>query len=298
MSLGAELLESRDLLTGGVGSLFAVIPATVPNAGSTVDIPFTLAADQFHAPRGHFTLGIDVSAVSGSPMIVSVDNAQLRTLHRATHAQYDPIVSAKLAGRTQTSAAVVDVALSQHLTHDAVRITEDPGSSGFLRLGFYLPGDINGDGTVTRADIQAIQSSMGARYGDPRYSIDADSNRDGLISKNDVTIARRNLGVRTTVTPVFTLSPDPAAGINSHTGLTTVQNLTFVGTATPGATIVLDQQQAAVPPVGGSADASGNVRIVAHLSAGINTFKATMTDEFGQKTTLMTLPVRYQPPAQ
>lgn len=295
VALLTESLEDRGLLSGGAGAIFAMIPATVPTPGTTIEVPFTIARDEFHIPHRTMVLGVDLSAQNGSPAILSVDSTSGKVLAAATHSTYTAAVSALLNGKTTTSAATIPVTLTGKSVQDAIRVAEtDATSSGPLKLGFFLAGDANGDGSVDRGDIKAIQGAMGAKYGDANYSIDMDANRDGVINKLDLKIAMRNLGVRTSITPVFLLTPD-ATAVDPKTQTTTHANVTFSGTATPGSTVTMTQLQNQVPKIGGTTDASGHIQITTPLSPGPNTFQATMSDEFGQKTTVLTLPVRYAP---
>jgi hypothetical protein len=291
----AEGLESRGLLTGGAGSLFAVMPATFASPGATVEVPFTIARDEFHAPRGTFQIGLDVSSAQGNPMIASVDNASGRVLHRATHATYDPSVSAKLNGKTTTSAAIATVTVGPHATAYAVRIVGDNQTDGGANVGFYLPGDANGDGVVDQSDIKTIKADMGAKYGASNYSIDADPDRDGVINRNDLRIAERNLGVSTKVLPTAVIHPQVGA-VDAHTQTASGPSLTYVGTTTPNAVVTFqDQQTPGSPTIGGAADGSGNVNIPVKLTSGWNIFKVTIKDEFGQQISGVQLPVQYKP---
>jgi hypothetical protein len=290
-----ENLEQRGLLASGAANVIAVIPATVASPGGSVEVPFAISRTEFRAPKGRILIGIDISAQNGSPTIVSVDNARGSVLHTASHATYDPSVS-KLLGKTTTSAALATVSLpiANQASQYAVRVQETDPSSGPLRLGFFLPGDANGDGIVDRNDIKAIRTAMGSHYGDAKYSISADADRDGKIDQKDLRYAQRNLGVRTVVTPVFTLVPDTTY-IDPRHQLSSQSTLNFSGTATPGATITLEQQQSQVPRIGTTADSSGHFQIAARLAAGLNTFVGTMTDQFGQHLTMQTMPVYYEP---
>jgi hypothetical protein len=290
-----ESLEPRGLLTGGAGSLFAVMPANFAAPGATVELPFTIARDEFHAPHTTFQLGVDLSSQTGSPMIISVDHTNGRMLHKAQHTQYDPSVSAKLGGKTTTSGAIVPVAVGTRPTTYDLRIVGDGQKDGGANVGFYLPGDANGDGVVTQSDINTIKADMGSKYGDSKFSLDADPDRDGVINRNDLRIAQRNLGVSTTVLPTAVIHPQTGA-VDAHNQSVSGSKLTYIGNATPNATVTFQNQQVpGSPPVAGAADASGNVSVTTPLSAGWNVFKVTIKDEFGQEISGVQLPVQYRP---
>src|SRR4051794_12790990 len=72
---GAEALESRELLTGGGGNTFAIVPGTIATPGGTVDVSFTLDQAHFTRPQGKVAMGIDVvpdPAGTLKPFIASV----------------------------------------------------------------------------------------------------------------------------------------------------------------------------------------------------------------------------------
>lgn len=295
----AELLESRNLMTGGAGSLFAVIPATIPSAGATIEVPFTIANSEFTAPKHSFKLGLDISAQSGTPTIMSVDSGGSgpRVLHVASHAKYDPTVSAKLNGKTLTSAALVPVTVNAKPGSYGVRVTASSQETGNINVGFYLPGDANGDGTVDKSDVNTIRTDMGAKFGDAKYSIDADTNRDGVINRQDIKVAQGNLGAHTIVNPLVTLAPDTTA-IDSHTQTTTQGTMPYTGTATPGATVTMtDTQNPQVTPISTVADTSGKISFVAHLTPGWNIYQVKVKDTFGQQISGTQLPLKYVAPA-
>ena len=75
-------------------------------------------------------------------------------------------------------------------------------AGGSFLLGFYLPGDANGDGKVDKTDTQIVRSELGSRAGSARYTFDADANRDGRIAKIDLAYVKQNQGVAVTVSPV------------------------------------------------------------------------------------------------
>lgn len=301
-SVGAELLETRSLLTGGAGSIFAMIPATVATAGQTASVPFTISPPLVQAPHGKLLLGIDISAQQGStvqPKIVSVDNAQGHSVGPLMHGRYNPILSKQLSGKKETSAVLVSL---NHLPTQpggsakfTVNVTGANQTTGALELGFYLPGDTNGDGMVNQQDITAIRSTMGAQYGSPKYQVDADVNRDGRIDSTDMKDARRNLGATVTVNPSVTGGVNPSIFSDPQQRITQDSSFTLTGTATPGASITIKQLEGKLATVTGAANSTGNFAIPVPLAKGGNTFQVTVTDGFGQANTGLLLPINYQP---
>ena len=74
-------------------------------------------------------------------------------------------------------------------------------TSGTYLVGFYLPGDVTGAGSVTKADIQTIKKDHGVSATSSKYVFDADVNRDGRIGQIDIAYVLQNMGVSTSITP-------------------------------------------------------------------------------------------------
>ena len=299
----AEALESRQVLTGGAGAIFAVIPAAIGTPGGTVAVPFTIDPTHFSSAHGGMLIGIDVSGQGSpapSPRIVAVQDSHGHTLP-AIHGIYNRAIRPKVGSKVHTSAALFQLdqpaRLHPHPAAYTVLVAADSKTSGALRVGFYLPGDTTGRGVVDSKDLQAIQSALGAQVGDPKYSLTpgADVNRDGRIDQTDVTLARRNLGVTTTVSPTLTGHPEPASAVDPKHRTTTIQDLGFAGTATPGATITVDEINKQSPEVKATVDATGNYHLTLHLAKGTNSFTVHETDAFGQNNTGVLPVIKYSP---
>ena len=83
-------------------------------------------------------------------------------------------------------------------------------TTGDYLLGFYLPGDVAGTGTVTQADLQTIKSDLGVTASSSNYNFDADVNRDGIIAPADLAFAAMNLGASTKISPIISVNLNPA----------------------------------------------------------------------------------------
>src|SRR3954451_14790506 len=113
-TLAAEALETRQLMTGGVGDTIAIVPATINKAGGQVSVSFTLDPKLISVPKGKksIVLGLDVAPDSGSkaaPVIKSVtsDGHTFQTIN----AVYDKKVkkSANDGNGNKSSAATVTI---------------------------------------------------------------------------------------------------------------------------------------------------------------------------------------------
>jgi hypothetical protein len=300
----SEVLETRSLLTGGAGNTFAMLPGTVTNSGGTAVIPFTLSPAQFTMPKGKMVLGIDVVPRQNSniqPLISQVTNPHKDLVPQAIHAIYNPHLShAAVARGAGTRAVLAPVSFlpgspTKPATY-SVTVSAQSKTNGNFLLGFYLPGDVNGDGVVDQTDINLIKAAMGTKTGNTKYNFDADANRDGRIGPTDLAYAKQNFGVKILVTPTVTANLDPAT-INGATGTrtTSIQNVRFTGTDTPGAAITFAEINKKAPTVKTTVKPDGTYALIEPLGAGMNTFNVTSVDDFGQSISGNISPVTYTP---
>ncbi len=304
IQLGAETLEAREMLTGGIGDTIAVITGAVTKAGQPAAIQFTIDPAHFTLPRGKLVLGIDIASASGStlkPQIASVDRPNGAPV-RVTHGKYAPnLPSGAVAAGSPTSAVQAPVRFDHKnpngSTTYTVKVRGLGGTTGGFLLGFYLPGNLSGSGKVAQADLTAVQSELGLGASSPKYTFDADANRDGRISAADVSVTRQNLGASTTVNPTVTSNLDAASQTMPHDRVVSKPFAHFTGTATPGANVTYQNTAAGSLPVTASADSLGHYAITVPLDPGNNTIKVTSHDAFGQSISGTLAPVTYADPA-
>jgi Dockerin type I domain len=298
----AELLEGRELLTGGAGSNFALVQSSIPTVNGSAQVNFAVNPANFKLPKGSFSLGIDVAALTGSsvqPAIVSITGPDGKVVSQTIHSNL-------AVGSGAASAVIVPVAFAagNQPANYKVTVTAQNDSKGSFLVGFYLPGDADGDGSVTKTDLKAIRSEMGASSSSNKYTFDADVNRDGRVSMVDYTLAQHNSGVSTTVTPVVTSTIAPAPNTDTINRVTNLNTATFTGTATPGASITYAETTPVASAVSTTADAAGKYSITVPLGPGANQFLVNVNDTFDQTiagkisaVTLTTTPVTANSPA-
>jgi hypothetical protein len=305
-----DVLEDRMVLSSGEGSTFAIMPGTVAGPGLVSTTSFEISPTLFSSPKrdGKIVIGIDitpaVSTAAGAattstlaPEIVSVKDASGHTIH-VEHGRYSPkVMKENKIKQSQTSAVLVtlNVPKTGMPANDyTVQVKGLDATSGTYLLGYYLPGDAAGTGTVTQADIKTIKSEHGLTASNAKYTFDADTNRDGVINGEDVKIAREDLGVSTQVSPVVSVNLDPASdpAANRTTPYSTVH---FAGTTTPNATVTFLDQASNSSTVA-TADSTGAYSILVPLVSGSNTFTVTTSDGFGQSISGAITPVVYDPP--
>jgi hypothetical protein len=310
LCLVPEILEDRVVMSAGEGSTFAILPGTVATANQVSTVSFKIDPTMFTTPKknGDIVLGIDIAAGAPDssstttptlkPEIVSVEDSSGHVIP-VQHSKYDPkVAKANKLGNAATSAGLVTLkipATGQPAADYTVQVKGLQGSTGPYLVGFYLPGDVAGAGTVTQADLQTIKKDKGMTAENSNYNFDADVNRDGVINGADLKIAKEDLGATTQVSPVVSVNLDPASNpaANRTVPFSTV---TFTGNTTPDATVSFVDQ------TGGStttatADSTGDYTIVVPLVTGSNTFTVTTMDAFGQSITGAITPVVYSPPA-
>jgi Dockerin type I domain len=309
--LAPDLLEQRMVLSSGQGSTFAIMPGSIDSAGKVSSVPFTMDPSLFTAPKdGKLTIGIDVTPATAStttsgtaspitlrPEVVSVVSSTGQKI-KVEHTHYYPkIAKANHLGHMDTSAALVTLKVPANGAAPvsySVQIKGLNHTTGKYLLGFYLPGDANGDGTVNSTDITTIKSLKGDAATNSNYNFDADVNRDGIINGKDVRLARQNLGATTLVSPVVSVNLDPASdpSLNRTTTFSTVH---FAGKLTPGATITFANNQNNGATTSATADSTGAYTIMVPLVSGSNTFTVTTHDGFGQSISGNISPVVYDP---
>jgi hypothetical protein len=305
-----DVLEDRMVLSAGQGSTFAIMPGTVSGPGMVSSLQFKLDPSLFTSParNGRIVLGIDVTpAVNNAtgasttstlkPEIISVKDASGHVF-RVQHSKYDPkVAKANKISPGMTSATLVTLkvpAAGQPANDYTVQVKGMGATSGTYLVGFYLPGDVSGTGTVAKTNVQTIKSEHGLTAVNSKYTFDADVNRDGVINSKDLQIARENLGVTTKVSPVVSVNLDPASdpAADRTTPFSTVH---FAGTTTPDASVkFLDQSGGATTTA--TADSTGAYSIMVPLVSGSNTFTVTTSDGFGQSISGSISPVAYSPP--
>lgn len=296
-----EMLEDRQMLTGGAGSIFALVPGEVTAAKQPATHTFTINNDSFTLKNRGMTLGIDIAAAGTSkvqPKVSSVENTSGKPL-RITYPVGGVLKARSTTGGIDARNGAVLVPISNVPSQGVsltTQVTGDGGTTGRFLLGYYLPGDANGDGAVKQDDIKAITSAMGAIVGDKNYVFDADTNRDGRIGLNDLTLARKNLGVSTTISPVLSANLDPISDSGTANRETVYQNVVFNGQASPGATITYAEKDGKTPAVTTTAISDGQYQLTVGLAEGSNSFVVTATDRFGQVISGTIAPVTYTKP--
>jgi hypothetical protein len=302
-TLCPEVLETRSLMTGGAGNTFALIPGTIDTPGGTATVPITIDTTHFTLPKGRLALGIDVVPEAGStlqPLIQAVNNPHGTIVPQAFTSIYNPHLSHAAVGQgVGTRAVLAPLTLFPNQPNTPatynITVTAQSKTSGNFLLGFYLPGDANGDGVVNQEDLALVRQSLNSRSGDVNYNFDADANRDGRIGKIDLAYTQQNQGVATTITPLVSANLDAADVSAAGSRITSKSTVHFSGKGTPGAAITFSEVTSKAPKVSTTADSQGNFNLMVPLGTGENTFQVTAADAFGQTIKGKISPVTYRP---
>ena len=299
-NLSLEVLEDRQLLSAGEGSTFAIMSGNVATARQVSSVPFIINPNDFTPARnGKILLGIDVAAdpsTSIQPEIVSVKNAHGQIAAGLIHSAYTrQIITAKKLTDPISSAVLISLPVpkaGQAPADYTVQVRAANGTTGDYLLGFYLPGDVAGTGTVTTSDLQTIKSDLGVTASSSNYNFDANVTRNGKISAADLAFAAMNLGASTKISPIISVNLNRADDpLNNR--ITSDKTVNFTGTVTPGATVAFTEINNNSPGATTTADASGNYSIMVPLGNGSNTFKVTTMDALGQSISGQIAPVTY-----
>lgn len=299
--LGVETMEGRALMTGGVGNTFALMAGSIATAGQATDVSFVVKPGEFTRPGGRVVLGVDVTAQTNStadPKIASVTPAGQAAAatgrrHAATRAVPTTRTGLSSAVLVTLGAGRKSAAAAENYT---VKVSGQNNTTGAIVVGFYLPGDADGNGKVEQADYTAVKKLMGKTVASDDYSFDADANRDGVINNADLKYTRINRGAATVVSPVLTANLDPASDTGDSDRITTASTVRFSGVATPGATVTYKEVAGRTPDFTATSDASGNYSMNIDLAVGVNTYRVTSSDGFGQVISGQITPVIRQTP--
>jgi len=230
-------------------------------------------------------LGVFVQPEPGSslaPRIVAVDQSNGQRLALRQGRPYVP-------GRDDgLAAAFVKVSQPGPLT---ILVTGQHHSTGTYQTDTTLVGDVNGDGTVSLADLRAFASAYESKPGDSNYNAAADFNLDGIVNHLDAKALMENMPPLTPEVPlqlVMNLLPaDQAhyAAPKNSGGSTNLKDITILGHTVPGSIVLEDSSNGFYKWDGGAVatDANGDFSVQETNTTGVNTYNFLIIDPFGQQ---------------
>ena len=269
--VGGEPLERRALLAGGQG-VFAQIAGQVAPHREVGSTRLAVDAGDFTLPRDRVLLGLVADAdgdnlVPGRISLVSQGRGATHGLNQGT------VATARKTSMTLASLKPGDysaIVSSRSRTH------------GSYNLEAFLAGDANADYRVDGSDLAAIRSLRGVRRSSARYLVGADVNRDGVINAADLGLARRNLGVSTSIRPIAVTAALDTTSDPEGDGQVTMDTVTVSGRTQPGALIRVDAGSDGTTDELLSANLQGDYHFTLAASPGVNHLTVTASDRFGQ----------------
>ncbi len=263
----------------GIGLGSVLKPAAISQTTVTV------APKNLTAGKSSTLFGIFVQPAAGSglaPRITGVEQSDGRSL---SVKQGRPYVRGRDDGE---AAAFVKVERPGPLT---VLITGQKGSTGSYEVDVTLAGDVNGDGTVSQADLRPFAAAYFTTPGNPDYNPAADFNQNGIINLYDAKALMQNMPPSTPMVPlslVMNLLPADQAHYPTPTnsgGATSKKDVTIVGKTIPGSVVLEDSSKGYYKWDGGAVatDADGLFSVNETLTQGVNNFNFLVIDPWGRQ---------------
>ncbi len=179
-------------------------------------------------------------------------------------------------------------------------LTGRNGTTGDAVVRTNLLGDVNGDGQVDLADLQAFAPAYPSKLGDSNYNPAADFNQNNQVGQDDARILLRNMTPLTPRMPlkleIHIIVPQQFRGrhpVNAKGGVAATSDVTIVGHTTPGALVITDSGLGDYSFTGPAyaTDAQGNFSYQLHLTDAFTNTDYLVLDPFGQQT-IKDLPIR------
>jgi hypothetical protein len=290
-----DVLEQRQLLSATVpANTLEIVQGNVASSGAGAEVSVPVTAHNING-RIPIVIGTATSPTEGStllPQVVAAIGPNGKRLALQQGAPYN--------ARTHNEAtAFVQVGTPGTVT---LEVTGAQGTFGSFQLREYLPGDINGDGQVTYADLAAFPKYYRTQAGDANYNPAADANLNGQIGQDDARALVRNLNPGVPRTPLqINLFLTPRKAVKGHVpsnsgGHTYYQTVTIKGRTTPGSIVFFDSSLGDYSFEGGAAatNAKGDFSVTSKHTQGINNNDFLVISPFGQQK-IQDYPVYYFP---
>jgi len=301
-----EPLETRLALSGSTpANVIGTAMATVSRPRAVSQTSIQVAAENITPQKQGTIFGLFVQPTSGSqlqPQIVAVRGSTGKAL---------PVQNGRpfRSGISGEAVAFVKDSTAGPLT---IEVTGAHQSTGSYQVQATLAGDVNGDGTVNFADLQAFAPAYGSRLGDSIYNPAADFNQNGVINLYDAKPLLHNMAPLTPKLPLatrLTLAPQDQVHYSGPTNLggdTFQQVVTILGHTTPGSLVIEDNNTSRLP--GGTqaykftgpavaTDANGFFSVTSTNTQGLNNNDFLILDPFGQQM-IIDFPVFWIPYAK
>ncbi|MFZ4431140.1 MAG: Ig-like domain-containing protein, partial [Phycisphaerales bacterium] len=285
-----ESLEARQFLTADpAANVFARFEGSIAPGGE-ITIPVSLTSGNATLKGGTASFAFLLSAAAGS----TFDPAALTIRNFKNRVVTPTLTRADVGGAGGTASLVV-----ANMPLGTYTLTFWGGSSGGFNLDVLLPGDVNGDRVVNRTDSTLLNAAYGKAAGQAGYVLEADANRDGVISAFDRSQATRNQSDQVRINPLaVTATVVPTGSIVGGVVHTNTTAPRFEGQTAAGGTVGFDINGDGVDETTATADGWGQYSKAVAMPVGASTVTLTARDSFGQvRRTQVRLMVDTTPPS-
>jgi hypothetical protein len=265
--------------------------------GTFATTSVTLQAKNITPRKQSTTFAIFVQPTTGSgldPRIVAVKEDG-----RALPVQLGRPYRPQEAGQAKDQAVAFFKA--SHAGSVSILVAGQNQTTGSYTVMTTLPGDINGDGQVTVADLAPFAKAYGSSPGQPDYNPAADANLSGLVNLFDARAMEYNMTPLTPNVPLYaTINLQPSDQVDYPAsknlgGATLKGKVVIDGYTMPGSIIV-------EPKIGNisfsykaiATNSKGFFSVGADNSQGVNTTNFLIIDPYGRQL-LRTYPVLWIP---
>jgi hypothetical protein len=281
-----EPLETRLALSIGIpANSIGTTVGDVMAPGEVSATTVTVAPGNLTQGKPSTLFGVFVQPEPGSgilPRILAVEDS---AGDRLPLKQGRPYVAGRGAG---AASAFVKVSRAGTLT---ILVAGQRRTTGSYQTDTTLVGDVDGDGSVNLADLQAFAESYSASVGNPNYNSASDFNLDGIVNQIDAKALMQNMPPLTPKVPlelVMNLLPaDQAqyAAPKNSGGSTMKKEITIEGHTMPGSIVLEDTSSGYYKWNGGAVatDRDGNFSVKETTTQGVNTYNFLIIDPYGRQ---------------
>lgn len=301
--LVVEALEDRlSLSVTPASNVIGTATGSVTHPHAVSRTSATVAQKNLTPKKPTTLFGLFVQPTSGSslhPRILGAQENSGQTLPVRHGRPFRPGLSGQAVAFTKTKTAGT---LSTAVTGRNQTI-------GNYQSQTTLVGDVNGDGQVNLADLQAFAPSFMSRIGTPNYNPAADFNHNGIINRQDAAALLQNMQPLTPKVPLtakLILAPQDQirySGPSISGAATLHQNVTIIGHTMPGSLVIEDNQTSRLP--GGTqaykfpgpaiaTNAQGYFTVTTTNTAGLNNNDFLILSPYGQRM-IIDLPIFWIP---
>jgi len=285
--LNLEILETRLQMSVSppANTIGTTVGSVIVPDGISATL-VTVAPKNLTAGKNSTLFGIFVQPTASSglaPRIVGVEESNGRKLPLK---QGRPFIAGRGGGE---AAAFVKVSQPGPLT---ILVRGQKHMTGSYELDATLAGDVNGDGTVSLADVTAFAATYETETGNPKYDAAADFNQNGIINLYDAKALMQNMPPLTPRTLPLTLVMNLLPADQAHYptprnsgGATSQKDVTIIGRTIPGSIVLEDNSKGYYkwdgPAV--ATDADGFFSVNEKLEQGVNTANFLVIDPWGRQ---------------